>query len=192
MAFFDDLGKKVSEAGQKTIQKTKEFSDTSRLNSMISDEEKRINNNYYQIGKLYVALRGNSYEEDFATMISAIYESELKIKEYKKQIQDIKGVQRCEKCGAEVPREAAFCSSCGVAMPKILVANTEEYIKCENCNAIVKKGMRFCTACGKPMELNTATITENNMQVNSEKQCQNCGAKVESDLAFCTECGTKL
>ena len=44
MAFFDELGKKVSEAGQKTLQKTKELSDTARLNSMLSDEERRIDN----------------------------------------------------------------------------------------------------------------------------------------------------
>ena len=56
MAFFDNLSKKVSEAGQKTIQKTKELADTSRLNAMIADEEKAINNAYYQIGKLYVSL----------------------------------------------------------------------------------------------------------------------------------------
>ena len=44
MAFFDELSKKVTEASQKTIAKTKELADTSRLNSMISEEEKVITN----------------------------------------------------------------------------------------------------------------------------------------------------
>ena len=39
MAFFDNFTKMVSEAGQKTVQKTKEFADTAKLNSQISDEE---------------------------------------------------------------------------------------------------------------------------------------------------------
>ena len=53
MSFFNDLGRKVSEVGQSAIKKTKELSDTNRLNSMILDEEKRINDSYFQIGKLY-------------------------------------------------------------------------------------------------------------------------------------------
>ena len=53
MSFFNDLGRKVSEAGQSAIKKTKELSDTNRLNSMILDEEKSINDSYFQIGKLY-------------------------------------------------------------------------------------------------------------------------------------------
>lgn len=198
MAFFDEIGKKVSEAGQKTIQKTKELSDTTRLNAMISDEEKKINNNYFQIGKLYVLNYKDNYEESFAGMLSAINESELKISEYRKQIQNIKGVQHCVKCGAEVLRNAAFCSSCGAAMPKMQAMNTDNFIKCQNCGATVKKGMRFCTACGKPMEANPAVdadienANETNTEEIQEKICKNCGAELEDDAVFCTECGTKL
>lgn len=198
MAFFNEIGKRVSEAGQKTIQKTKELSDTTRLNSMISDEEKRINNNYFQIGKLYVSLHQDDYEENFLGIISEINESKVKISEYRRQIQDIKGVQRCDKCGAEVSGDAVFCSSCGAVMPKIQVYNTEDFMKCKNCGAAVKKGMRFCTACGKPMESNsivTAIAEFTNEAAATEKQektCPNCGSELEKDAAFCTECGTRL
>lgn len=44
MAFFENLSKTVTGVGQKTIAKTKELADTSRLNSMISEEEKVITN----------------------------------------------------------------------------------------------------------------------------------------------------
>lgn len=194
MTFFDKLSKTVTEASQKTIAKTKELADTSRLNSMISDEEKVITNQYFQIGKLYVSIHKDDFEDDFAGMISAIAESETKIKEYKKQIQDIRGIQRCEKCGAEVPNGAAFCSSCGATMPKIQASLSSDYIKCENCSAEVKKGMRFCTSCGKPMEVVTAAfvVPEANDDNTQEAVCSNCGAKIEEGVAFCTECGTKL
>ena len=39
MSFFDDLGKKLSQAGQTAVQKTKEMADVAKLNSAISDEE---------------------------------------------------------------------------------------------------------------------------------------------------------
>lgn len=200
MAFFDELGKKVSEAGQKTLQKTKELSDTARLNSMLSDEERRIDNYYFEIGKLYAFLHGNDYEEDFATMIQGIEDAKCKMQDLKKQIQEVKGVQTCEKCGAEVPKEAAFCSSCGGMMPKAQVEVPMDLMKCESCGAFVKSGMRFCTSCGKPLEVvekladvekEQQTLIEEQEEVK-EKVCVNCGAKLTDDLVFCTECGTKI
>ena len=163
---------------------------------MISEEEKVITNQYFQIGKLYVSIHKDDFEDDFAGMIGAIAEAEAKIRDYKKQIQDIKGVQRCEKCGAEVPNGAAFCSSCGASMPKMQPPISADYIKCGNCGTAVKRSMRFCTSCGKPMEeVNDASavpVTEQTVVVEQDKVCPNCGAKVEDGLAFCTECGTKL
>lgn len=199
MAFFDDLGKKLSQAGQTAVQKTKEMTDIARINGMISDEEKKVNNNYYQIGKLYVAMHQTDFESDFAEMMTAIKESETKIRDYKQQIQDIKGVVRCEKCGAEVVSNVAFCSSCGAPMPKQdTSANNGNLIKCTGCDAMVDKNMRFCTSCGKP----TADIVKDANDIPSvinestaepvTNRCPNCGVAITEGLAFCTECGTKL
>lgn len=193
MAFFDNLGKRVTEVGQKTIQITKDFSDTSRLSSLIADEEKKINNHYFQIGKLYAGKHRTDCEEEFAGMVSAIAESEARITDLQKQIQDIKGVQHCEKCGAEVTKGAAFCSSCGASMPKEEAALTEDSVRCKSCGAAVKKGMRFCTTCGKLMEQaeKAETMAEEKQAVQG-KICPNCGARVADDSVFCTECGTRV
>ncbi len=192
MAFFDNLSKKVSEAGQKTIQKTKELADTSRLNAMISEAEKTINNTYYQIGKLYVSIHKDNCEEDFLGMIRTVIETEEKIRDYKKQIHDIRGVQRCENCGAEVPNGVAFCSSCGAAMPKVQAAVPDDTVRCESCGAAVKKGMRFCTACGKPMGTMPVTEAAAASEQILENICPSCGARLEEGVIFCTECGAKL
>lgn len=193
MALFDNIGKKASEAGQNVLQKAKEMSDISRLNAMISGEEKTINNTYYQIGKLYVTIHKDNPEPDFSGMISSIAEAETRVKDYKRQIQDIKGVQRCEKCGAEVSKGAAFCSSCGATMPKVESAIPDGYVTCENCGAAVKKDMRFCTSCGKPMEIAAPIDVVPAIEAEViERECPNCGAKLKGDVAFCTECGTRL
>jgi hypothetical protein len=151
MAFWDNLSQKASETTVKAMQKAKEMSDIAKLNSMISEEETKINNTYYQIGKLYVAMHSHDYEEEFAGMITTIGEADEKIKSYKQQVQDIKGVACCEQCGAEVQAGVAFCSSCGAPMPKVQQTNTEDLVRCEGCGAMVKKEARFCTSCGKPM-----------------------------------------
>ena len=149
MAFFDDLSKKISQAGQNVVQMTKDFNDVNRINSLISEEEKKINNNYYQIGKLYVAIYGNNYAPDFEYMIASLRESDRKINEYKQQLKEIKGIVHCERCGAEVESGVAFCGACGAPMPQV-ESDGEVMIKCPDCGQKVQKDMRFCTGCGKP------------------------------------------
>lgn len=192
MAFFDDLSKKISQAGQTAVQKTKEMTEIARINGLISDEEKKMTNNYYQIGKLYVAMHQHDFESDFAGMITAISESETKIRDFKQQIQDIKGVIRCEKCGAEVTKGIAFCSACGAAMPQIETTTVSDHNKCANCGAAVAKGMRFCTSCGKPMATVVVNSAVQSVTEPVKKTCANCGTVLEDNVAFCTECGTKV
>lgn len=193
MALWDNLNKKVTETTGKAAQQARIWSETSRLNSLISDEESKVSNSYCQIGKLYIRIHQNSCEEEFADLAASIAKSEEKIKQYRKQIQDIKGVVRCEKCGAEVAKGVAFCSSCGAPIPK--VEKADDSVRCENCGTMVKPGARFCTSCGKPMtapvmvDALPAEVTE---ESGSGRLCPKCGAKAEADTLFCTECGAKL
>lgn len=204
MGFLDDFGKKVTDAGQKAMQKTQEMSEVARVNSLISQNENKINNVYYQIGKLFVSIYGDDCKPEFAGMVATVVELEQQNIAYRKQIQDIKGIQHCEKCGAEVPKGVAFCSSCGAPMPKVdMQANTDDYVKCSSCGAMVKKGMRFCTACGQAMTLPSAALVDGEVKTSpelakevlietAERKCAKCGAKVPDDAAFCIECGAKL
>lgn len=159
MAFFDDLGKKISQAGQTAVQKTKEMADIAKLNSSISDEERKIENSYREIGKLYVSLHDEEHEAAFAELISGIHDAEKKIVEFKQQIKDIKGVVCCEKCGAEVANNAAFCSACGAPMPVVKPVETEEP-KCSKCGAVLNPDTKFCTSCGNPVEQPTEAPVE--------------------------------
>lgn len=158
MAFFDDFGKKISQASQSTLQKTKDMADVAKINMQISDEEKKMNDTYLQIGKLYMELHASDSEEAFKEMVQAITDAQNKIKEFKGQIQEIKGVVRCEKCGAEVPKGAAFCSACGEKMPELVqeaAAQEAEPVvekKCANCGAVLGSGALFCSECGTKVQ----------------------------------------
>lgn len=202
MGFLDRIGKNVSDAGQKTAQIAKEMAEINRLNTLISQNEGKINNLYYQIGALYVKVHGNDSENEFREMVESVMELQQQNENFSNLILEKKGVQKCEKCGAIVPREALFCSSCGSKMPKEeKVTNDQNYVKCPGCGNLVKKGMRFCTSCGRAMitpvmasqaaeetvEIEEAAIVEMDMRV-----CSNCGEKVNDGSLFCPECGTKL
>lgn len=192
MAFFNDLGKKFVQLGQTTAQKTKEFGDIAKINALISEEEKKIEDNIYQIGVVYFKLHHEDYEVEFKELINSIEKSSKTIFEAKQQLNLLKGVNHCEKCGAEIKSNMAFCSSCG---NKINIVSN--YIKCSGCGAMVAKDMKFCTSCGKPMTP-SGEFTESNGGVETMQQppnfkiCSSCGEKVSCDETFCTECGNKL
>lgn len=204
MAFFDDLGKKISQASQSAVQKTKDMAEVAKLNGQISDEEKKLNNYYYQIGKLYVKLHRDNYDVEFAKLMGALKQAEDQIRSCQKQVQDLKGIIRCAKCGTEVPNTAAFCNACGAAIVKKVSAPDQSQraettvIMCSGCGAVVDKNMRFCTSCGGPVgaavpnvAVPTATPEPTPVQT-AANQCPNCGAAVSEDLAFCVLCGVQL
>ena len=87
MGIFDELGRRVTNAGQKTVQKTKEFSESARINVLIGDEEKKIKNACCEIGKIYASLHKNDYEPEVASWMEIVNEAEQKIEDYKRQIE---------------------------------------------------------------------------------------------------------
>ncbi len=178
MAFFDDIGKK-----------TKNLADSAKINVALAEEEKRLNNLYYQVGKLYVSLHPTDYQYEFGGVMAQIAEVEGKLAEYRQQLQQLKGVSPCPRCSAEVPRNSAFCPNCGNEMPRI--ENGVELEKCVSCGNHVAKGLRFCTYCGKPMATQVVAPPVP-VQEEAPSFCSNCGKEVSADSAFCSECGTKV
>ncbi|WP_052169748.1 zinc ribbon domain-containing protein [Pseudobutyrivibrio ruminis] len=174
MGFFDDFGKKISDASQGAIAKTKDFADVAKLNSNISDEERRINNAYQQIGKLYFEMHLEDFEDCFKDHFAAINESLGKIQDYRQQITNIKGVVKCPNCGAEVPKDSAFCSSCGTPVPK------------QDVPAAEAVPVEEATPVEAPAEEAPA------VEAPVEKKCPSCGATLENGALFCTNCGTKV
>lgn len=192
MALFDNLSRRASAASSKAIQKTKDFSDIARLNSQISEEENHKSDSFYKMGRLYYELHANDCEEDFKVLVSSIAESDSKISDLKRQIDVLKGIRRCDRCGAELEKGAAFCSNCGVPVPKAPVVLPEGKVTCGSCGAAVTKGNRYCTACGKPIESFLSLPTEQMEEEEKGNVCPSCGAELEEDSLFCTNCGLKL
>ena len=155
MAIWDNFGKKASETTAKAMQKAKDMAEISRLNSLISDEEHKINDIYNQIGRRYVSLHITDGEAAFSELLTALQQTEHQVQALQRQVQDIKGVQRCVKCGAEIPLGSAFCSSCGApvaAAAPVVTQPPTGFLHCPHCGDLVKIGMRFCTSCGTPLQ----------------------------------------
>ena len=191
MAFFEQLGKKISKSGQDAAQKAKNLAETVRINGLISEDEKRINSTYFQIGKLYYETFGNSpSDERFAGFINEINDAKAMIQKNSDIVKQLRGVVVCEKCGGEVSNNSTFCSACGTPITVAVTASAGN--ACTNCASLLTEGQVFCTNCGTKSEPNPVTQEPAPAIQEPTPQCANCGQLVESDAAFCLNCGTKI
>ena len=56
MAFFEDLGKKLTKVGEVTAQKTKEVAEFTKANAKILDVQNKLDKAYAEVGRKYVEL----------------------------------------------------------------------------------------------------------------------------------------
>lgn len=184
MAIWENISKKAAETTAKAVQQAKVLSETARLSGLISTEEKNLEAEFAQLGKRYLELHADDYENEFGGIISAIQESKRKIADYQVQIQDVKGVIRCEKCGAEIAKGSVFCSCCGAPVPTV-AATADTSCKCPKCGAEVDAGACFCITCGQP-------LNQELLKPDTQPVCPVCGMTVDGNSAFCTACGAKI
>jgi len=208
MAFFDEIGKRITQTSQNAAQKTKNMTETVRLKGIISDEEKRINSYFLQIGKMYCEIYSENLDENFAQLVSGVAASKAKIFELTEQIKILKGVTKCTQCGGEVPNNVAFCSSCGSPMTNIAVMSSpNNVIICSKCGSPVVTNVSFCTNCGNRLELPIddsglsespapvevpEPVEQHDTETADAIKCSNCGCDLPRNVAFCLNCGNVI
>lgn len=159
MAFFENIGKRVSEAAQVAAKKSSELVEVTKLNSSISSEENKIRELYQQIGKSVYQkfVIGEEVIPEVNDTCLEIQTREKTIDDLKEKIHEIKNIRLCEQCGAELDRDTAFCSKCGakqepIKPPEQAEENVEEQKTspglCESCGCAVDEGSAFCSNCG--------------------------------------------
>jgi len=139
MDFFTKLGSKISDTTKDVTQKTKDVMEMSKLKGQISTEEKRIEETYTAIGKLFFEQNAGEVNEQYVEFFNAINDAKAKIAEYNTELCILKGTYNCPSCGAEVQVTAAFCAGCGTkleppvskkeeAAEEVIVEDAEEVI----------------------------------------------------------------
>ena len=148
MAFFDDISKKVNDVARTVESKGREVADVARLKYRISEEERRADEIYKKIGKLFVERAGDRAKGTFAALIDEVRASEEKVEGYKAQIRELKGITLCSECGGEIHADATFCPTCG----KKAERPDRKPPICPNCGVTVDEGATFCVDCGTQLK----------------------------------------
>lgn len=165
MAFFEALGKKITETSQEVVQKTKETAEILKLNSVISDEENQLKEYYIELAKAYYEANKDSAPEEYASYFANITEKHTNIANLNDQINKVKGMFPCPNCGASLQPEALFCSSCGTKIekpekPAPVAEEATDVKRCSKCGEPLQEGYAFCISCGTKVEQPSEEITE--------------------------------
>lgn len=128
MGFFDNLGKKASEAYGATAKKTGDLAKEAKLRMKINENKSDINELYTEIGKKvyekYVSEEtfNMRYVEEECSKID-ILSSE--IESCLTSILELKNRKQCPKCFAEIDVNATFCPKCGAKQDDVEAKEVE-------------------------------------------------------------------
>lgn len=141
MAFFDELSRKLSDAGQNVSQQTKNLGDLARLSSLISDRKKKLSTQCFELGKAYYKAHQHDENPEFPELVASITALFAEIGQAEDSVRQIKGLKKCPNCGADIPVKSVFCPSCGtqIGTPQRL---------CPGCGREAAEGTSFCIFCG--------------------------------------------
>lgn len=126
MAFFDELGKAISDKSKVAAGKVKDLTGVLQLKTKLSSEKEKINKAYINLGKVYYDRHEASAEDEYAADFEAIRTGLIKIAEIEDEIAELEGNRVCADCGAKVEKNALYCSKCGTLMDERTASQTEE------------------------------------------------------------------
>ena len=118
MAFFEDLGKKLTKVGEAAAEKTKEVAEFTKANAKILDVQNKLDKAYIEVGKKYLELHPANDEEEMEAVVNAVYALEDQLKELRRQLQELKGTVKCDVCGTDCDNNDVFCKKCGAELKK--------------------------------------------------------------------------
>ncbi len=153
MAFFEDLGKKISDAGQDIALQSKNKSELNRLNNISKDINAEISGLYAAIGCVYYERHKDDADAEEAVNIQKINELFDELERVNSEIKKLKGYRNCPNCDAEVGPDAMFCASCGTNVPPAQMNEPQNMSQgavsfCPNCGNAIAPGNMFCNNCG--------------------------------------------
>lgn len=127
MAFFENLGKTLSDAAEKVAGKAKELGDLAGIKADILKKESALKAEFLALGELAYKAEKEQVESPYrekCVKIAVIYEEIDTLKKQYDEARDKEDSPQkepakvCTACGAEQKPEAEFCDKCGASLPK--------------------------------------------------------------------------
>lgn len=146
----------MSRMAQSAMQKSKEMAEVTKLNLEISNCEQRSREIYIQLGE-YLSQHPEllpAGDETVQQCMAGLAEQQEKLEQTRQAILEVKNINICPGCGAEVSRSSRFCDRCGTEMVQRPAAVQAEPVQrvCSQCGEPLDSGALFCGNCGAKQE----------------------------------------
>lgn len=130
MGFFNNLGKKASEAYKVTADKTSKIAKETKLRMQVADYKSQINDLYKEIGEVVYKKHSedskNSITKELEEKCTKIDELTAQIDANLKECLKLKDKRTCPKCNSEVDKNVQFCPNCGEKLEPVVEEKEEE------------------------------------------------------------------
>ncbi len=177
MAFWKD---NVGRMAHNAVTKSKEMAEITRLNLEISNQEQKIKELYTSAGEYLLnnPQLVDAQDETFSQKRESLAQLQEKIEQSRQALLDVRNINVCPSCGAEVNRSSRFCDRCGTEMVRTALDHEEAKPTCPSCGAEVEGGSAFCGACGAKL---------NEEQPAQEQPAQEQPAQAQEETPAVTE-----
>jgi Zn finger protein HypA/HybF involved in hydrogenase expression len=129
MSVIDEIAKGASDAVSFASKKTGELTARAKLKLELQAEKGRLYDCYTEIGKLYYGFikDGDDPSAEIATYVTAVDRSKAKIAELRAKLAELQDNVICPNCHAKVPKNFAYCPTCGKNMEEKPAAEETKY-----------------------------------------------------------------
>lgn len=138
MGFLDGLGATISQKSNEMAAKTRDMVEITNMNGQIAKLNKALQQQYQTLGEHYYQENKETEEAKFAEEMKAIEETLSAIANLNASIEKLRAanaaavpqmvqtpvtmqtanVMVCQKCGAQIAADSAFCTACGAKVEK--------------------------------------------------------------------------
>ena len=139
MAIFDDVVVNAKTAASAVSKKAGELYDLSKLRITLASLRSDLNKQYQTLGE---AVYNEAGEEEIEVIKAEIADIKQNIVDVEKILTASRNTVRCPQCGQKLNKNAAFCFTCGAAIPK------QPNPTCVRCGAELVNDAAFCFKCG--------------------------------------------
>ena len=116
MAFFEKVGGTLAAKGRDVADKAKEMAEVNRLNGQIHSQTNTAEKIYAEIGKMVCEHRKNWGQVDVTEQLERLDSIQAEIARLQEEILRVKGIRKCENCGAAIDMRLSYCPECGVTI----------------------------------------------------------------------------
>ena len=131
MELFQQLKQNAKQISQTASVQARKAAEIIKLKEQIRRDKREIREITYKIGKTYIRLHPEHWEEEYAAFFEDIRKVKEDLARKEKDLQKVQEGHRCTECGAEISMSADYCPKCGAAVAYDTELKEEEELERE-------------------------------------------------------------